>query len=304
MGDITMDFGEADLRGTSTYGDVEEHFRRLHEPAYGRPTAAADPDAQPDGTAIAFTGTVFTELSGLGTARACLAEAGKVTIMTEGPGEQKFPRFSPDGALLAYLSDRDREGDFQLVIRVLADGSERTTEPADGTVEYLSFAPDGRHILLGVAGHGADMSGGEGSGTTARESDGLPDWMPMADAGPTEDAWRSAWVVDVATGQARQVSAEGTNVWEAAWAGPGALLAVTSPDPGEGAWYTAQLYRIDLASGAAELLYTPEQQLGWPAAAPSGDRWAFVTATCSDRWVVAGDLHVASAANPGGVAVD
>ena len=38
-----------------------------------------------------------------------------------------------------------------------------------------------------MAGHGADMSGGEGSGTTARAGDGLPDWMPLADAGPTAD---------------------------------------------------------------------------------------------------------------------
>ena len=85
--------------------------------------------------------------------------------------------------------------------------------------------------------------------------------------------------------------------------GPAALLAVTSPEPGEGAWYTAQLHRIDLATGAAELLCTPEQQLGWPAATPSGERWAFVTATCSDRWIVAGNLHIAS--EPGrGVVVD
>jgi len=301
---MTLDFGQRDLRGTELHSAVEEHFRRLHEPAFGLPSAAADPDARPDGAAIAFTGTVFTELAGHGTGRVCLAEDGTVTILTEGPGEQRYPRFAPDGSLLAYLSDSGQAGDFQLRIRDLAAGTDTATETVPGTIEYLQFAPGGRHILLGVAGHGADMSGGEGSGTTAREADGLPDWMPMADAGPTDDAWRSAWVVDVATGQARQVSAEGTNVWEAAWAGTAALLAVTSPDPGEGAWYTAKLYRIDLASGAAELLYTPEQQLGWPAVAPSGDRWAFVTATCSDRWVVAGDLHVASAASQDGVVVD
>ena len=101
-------------------------------------------------------------------------------------------------------------------------------------------------------------------------------------------------MVETGTGTARQVNAAGTNVWEGAWAGPAALLLVTSPDPGEGAWYTAQLHRIEVATGAAELLQTPEQQLGWPAATQSGERWAFVTATCSDRWVVAGDLHIAT----------
>jgi dipeptidyl aminopeptidase/acylaminoacyl peptidase len=296
---MTIDFGQRDLRGTGVFADVEAHFRRLHEPAFGRPSAAADPDPRPDGTAIAFTGRVFAELAGLGTTRVCLAESGTVATLTDGPGEQRHPRFSPGGDLLAYLSDADAAGDFELRIRDLADGSDRAPEAVPGTVENLQFAPDGRHILLGVAGHGADMSGGEGSGTTVRADDDLPDWLPEADAGPTADQWRSAWVVEVATGKARQVSAAGTNVWEAAWAGPDALLAVTSPEPGEGAWYTAKLHRIDLASGSAALLYTPEQQLGWPAATPSGDRWAFVTATCSDRWIVAGDLHIASETGPG-----
>jgi dipeptidyl aminopeptidase/acylaminoacyl peptidase len=296
---MTIDFGQRDLRGTDLYGAVEGHFQRLHAPAFGRPSAAADPDPRPDGTAIVFTGTIFTELAGHGTARVCLAESGTVAVLTDGPGEQRNPRFSPDGSLLAYLSDAGQAGDFQLRILDLAAGADRTPEAVSGTIEYLQFAPDGRHLLLGVAGHGADMSGGEGSGTTARADDDLPDWMPEADASPTAEQWRSAWVVEVATGKARQVSDAGTNVWEAAWAGSAALLAVTSPDPGEGAWYTAQLHRIDLASGSAELLYTPDQQLGWPAAAPSGNRWAVVTATCSDRWIVAGDLHIATESGPG-----
>ena len=291
---MTIDFGQRDLRGTEVYAAVEAHFRSLHEPAFGRPSAAADPDPRPDGAAIAFTGTIFTELAGHGTSRVCLAEAGTITVVTEGPGEQRYPRYSPDGTRLAYLTDAGQAGDFQLRIRDLAAGTDTAPDTVPGTIEYLQFSPDGRHILLGVAGHGADMSGGEGSGTTARAGDDLPDWLPDADAGPAADQWRSAWVVETGTGTARQVNAAGTNVWEGAWAGPAALLLVTSPDPGEGAWYTAQLHRIEVATGAAELLQTPEQQLGWPAATPSGERWAFVTATCSDRWVVAGDLHIAT----------
>jgi dipeptidyl aminopeptidase/acylaminoacyl peptidase len=296
-----MDFGQRDLRGTDVYQDVEQHFRRLHEPAFGQPCAAADPDPRPDGTAIAFTGTVFTELAGLGATRVCLAEDGSVVAVTSGPGEQRHPRFSPDGALLAYVSDDRQAGDFQLRIRNMADGSDQTPGAVDGTVEYLRFSPDGRHVLLGVAGHGADRSGGEGSGTTARLDGELPAWQPEVYAGPTADQWRSAWVVEVETGKSRQVSQPGTNVWEAAWCGPAALLAVTSPDPGEEAWYTAELHRISLASGDAELLFAPEHQIGWPSATPSGHRWAFVTATCSDRWVVAGDLHVAAEKGPGAV---
>ncbi len=152
----------------SLFGAVEEHFRRLHEPAFGQPSAATDPDPRPDGGAIAFTGTVFTELAGHGTARVCMAESGSVTTLTDGPGEQRYPRFSPDGSLLAYLSDSGEAGDFQLRIRDLAAVPTGLWMQSPATIEYLQFGPDGSHILLGVAGHGADMSGGEGSGTTAR----------------------------------------------------------------------------------------------------------------------------------------
>jgi len=237
---MPIDFGERDLRDTALYAAIDRHFRRMHEPAFGRPSAAADPDPRPDGTAIAFTGTIFTELDGHGTARVCLAEPGIVTVLTDGPGEQRHPRFSPDGSLMAYLSDAGRPGDFQLRIRDLPAGTDRPAEAVAGTIEYLQFAPDGRHVLLGVAGHGADISGGEGSGTTARADD-LPDWMPEADTGPRDEQWRSAWVVEADTGLARQVSDPGTNVWEATWSGPSALLVISSQDPGEAAWYTSAL---------------------------------------------------------------
>src|SRR5215472_16201317 len=136
---MTLDFGMRDLRGTELYSSVEAHFRQLHEPAFGRPSGAADPEPRPDGAAIAFTGTVFTELAGHGTARICLAEAGAVTTLTDGPGEQRQPRFSPDGSLLAYLSDAVQAGDFQLRIRNLATGAESTPDTVSGTVEYHQF---------------------------------------------------------------------------------------------------------------------------------------------------------------------
>jgi hypothetical protein len=67
---------------------------------------------------------------------------------------------------------------------------------------------------------------------------------------------------------------------------------VVSPGPSEGLWYTARLTLIDLGAGDPRESYKPQDQLGWPAAAPSGKYLAIVEALCSDRWFVAGDLRL------------
>ncbi len=279
-----------DIRDSAAWRAAEEHFARLLEPAFGAPTGAQDVALHPDGERVAFTATVFEKLEGPGAGRVALAENGRVRLLTRGPGDDALPRWSPDGSVLAFLSDRAERGVAQLHL-LRADVGEATPGPTvDGAVEYLHWSPDGSAILLGVAERGADMAGGQGSGTMGGVTAELPAWMPTVDVAEGE-GWRSAWIVDVAAGSVRRASPEGLNVWEAVWCGPGALLAVcTDGEPGEAAWYHADLRVIDLATGEATVGLTTAVQLGWPAASPSGLQRAVVQAVCSDRWVVAGDL--------------
>jgi dipeptidyl aminopeptidase/acylaminoacyl peptidase len=160
-------------------------------------------------------------------------------------------------------------------------------------VEYSAWSPDGTKVLLGVAGLGADLTGGQGSGTTFTPDEEVPDWFPRVDVGTDESAWRSLWLYDVASEQLSRLSPEGLNTWEGTWLGPDAVVAVTSERPDEGAWYTAALTRLAL-DGTTSPVATSDVQFGWPAATPSGSRLAVVEAVCSDRWVVAGDLLVGS----------
>jgi hypothetical protein len=57
-------------------------------------------------------------------------------------------------------------------------------------------------------------------------------------------------------------------------------------------WYSARLHIVELHTGSSGEIYTPQDQLGWPAASPSGEHLAIVEAVCSDRWFVAGDLRL------------
>lgn len=284
---------ERDLRQTPLYHEIEAQFLAGMSPAFGRISDAADLAPSPDGLVLACTGSKMHRLEGVPETRICLVTLATGTLeeITSGPNDDLMPRFSPDGRFLAFLSDRKQQGLHQLYL-LQRDrlGEAQATPWIEGTVEYLAWSPDGRSILLGVAGPGADIGDAHGAGTTPQRADNLPSWMPSVDSGATENKWRRLWRYDCVTGTSTLLSPAGLNVWEAAWAGNDRVQAIVSQAPSEGAWYTAQLVTLDVATGRETPVYASPRQIGVPAASPSGQYLAVVQAVCSDRGLVAGDL--------------
>jgi len=275
---------------SAEYAAVAEHLRQLHEPTFGLPHDASEPHVTADGTRIVVTGSIFDELAGVPRTSICAVEGGGLRQVTAGSGSARWGRFSPDGTTLAFLSDRAAPGVFQLFL--LADGhfGEALAAPAvPGTIEYAHWSPDGRQILLGVAGLGAELSGGQGSGRNGGAADELPSWHPAVDSGVPDDAWRRLWLYAADTGELSRLSPDGLNCWEAGWCGPDQVVAITSTRAGEDDWYSAALTLIDCATGRSRELLHSDVQLGLPCGSPDGSRVAVVQAVCSDRWIVAGD---------------
>ncbi|WP_413098168.1 prolyl oligopeptidase family serine peptidase [Streptomyces sp. Inha503] len=269
---------------------VLTHLRALHEPGFGRPLSLREPHVAPDGTRTVVTAEVFDELEGLPRTVLHTAEDGRLRAISAEGSSARWGRFSPDGRTLAFLADRTEQGVFQL--HLLTEGRLGEAEPAPavpGTIEYLHWSPDGTRILLGVAGLGADLSGGQGSGTNHAEAGGPSAWEPRVYSGVTAEAWRSLWVYRPSSGELDRVSPEGLNCWEAAWCGLDRVAAITSEGPGEDDWYGACLSLLDL-TGATRKVLDSEVQLGLPAGAPDGRCLAVAEAVCSDRWLVAGNL--------------
>jgi dipeptidyl aminopeptidase/acylaminoacyl peptidase len=283
-----------DLRESPEYAAVAEHLRRLHEPAFGRAHHVTDLVTTADASRIVVTGSVYDQLEGQPRTAVYEVRDGALHALTSGGGSARAARLAPDGSALAFLSDRAKADVFQLYLLAGGELGEARPAPAvPGTAEFLAWSPDGTRILLGVAGLGAEVSDAQGSGTAGADGageSGLPSWYPEVESGTPEDAWRSLWVYTLATGALAKVSPDGLNVWEAAWAGPGHVLAITSGKPGEDDWYSAVLSRLDLAAGEVTELLRSDVQLGLPAGTPDGTRAAVVEAVCSDRWIVAGDL--------------
>ena len=289
---------KADIRETALYREAETLYRTLRQPGTGQISDAAEVHVAPDGQLVVFAGTLMDQLEGAAPTRICQVDltSGETRVLTYGPNIDRLPKYSPNGQQIAFLSDRHKAGDFQLYLLDSA-GAVRRTPPVEGWVEYLHWSPDGRRILLGVAGHGADLAGGQGAVTSKQAAEDVLSWMPAVASGDESYRWRRAWVYELATEHVRQVSQTESNIWEAVWCGNEALAAMVSPGPGEGLWYSARLHIIEIDTTNSREVFAPQDQIGWPSASPSGKHVAIVEALCSDRRLVAGEVRLIEAAS-------
>src|SRR5258708_27902184 len=103
-----------DLRESPEYAAVAEHLRRLHEPAFGRPHHVTDLVTTADASRIVVTGSVYDELDGLPRTALYEVRDGALHALTSGGGSARAARLAPDGAALAFLSDRAKADVFHL----------------------------------------------------------------------------------------------------------------------------------------------------------------------------------------------
>jgi dipeptidyl aminopeptidase/acylaminoacyl peptidase len=297
---------EKDIRQDPLFREIEALCTDLRQPGSGQISDAAEISVSPDGQHVVFAATVAEKLEGSLPSRIAMTDlrTGETRILTSGPNSDRLPKFSPDGKRIAFLSDCRRAGDFQLYLLEVASGAAREIAPVDGWVEYLQWSPNGRSILLGVARHGADSSGGQGAMTSQKPADALPSWMPAVETGDENHGWRCVYVYELECDRARQVSLPEMNVWEATWCGNHTLAAFVSPGSGEGLWYSAALSMIEVATGHTLDLHTPKDQVGCLSACPSGQCLAIVEGLCSDRNFVSGDLWLIDTASKSATRID
>ncbi|KAE9381911.1 acylaminoacyl-peptidase [Stipitochalara longipes BDJ] len=293
------DYTQQDIRKTALWSEVDDYLNKILSPSIDQVSGANDLAASPDGSQIAFTGTITPSdwRSAPSKTRICLLSTSGNTLetITAGPNSEHLPKWSPDGKMLGFLSDRKESGIFQLyLLKYGGLGESKPLPSVKGIVEDFHWGPDGKRILLHVAGRLADRSDADGSGNIGTPKDKIPAWMPSVDYGDLSEAWRSLWIYDLATQKLKRVNGRGGNPWEVAWRGSNSIVSIASDMPSEDAWYTANLRIKDLDDeiGKEKILYVPKRQLALPTASPSGDKIAVLEALASDRKIVAGDIMI------------
>ncbi|RVU03041.1 S9 family peptidase [Mucilaginibacter limnophilus] len=219
----------------------------------------------------------------------------KVTRVTAATGGEYYyetePEFSPDGKLIAFLSDKE-DGQNQIYIA----NTSGTQIPAKklsafkGYVSHLKWSPDGKYIsVLYVEDASREPSP---MAATGRK-------VGLIDSAVNRDIQRIA-IVNAQTGETKQVSPTDLYVFEYDWSADSKNLAYTaSQPPGDDNWYIAQLYRQDLSSAQATLVYKPEWQIALPKWSPDGKRIGFIEGLMSDQGGTGGEIFTVAANGKG-----
>ncbi|KAH8808020.1 Alpha/Beta hydrolase protein [Xylogone sp. PMI_703] len=298
------DYLHQDLRKTTLWSEVDDYLNNIFTPKIDQVSAAADLAASPDGKQIAFTGTINSSnwRDSPPKKRICIlstsSSSRQLEVISAGPNTDHLPKWSPDGKTLAFLSDRNETGILQLnLLDTQRIGEAKSVStPGEGAVEDFHWAPDGKRILLLVAGREAEKGDADGSGRIGKgKKDKVPEWMPSVDYGDLSEAWRTLWAYDLDTRESKRVSSPGCNPWEAAWCGSNAVVSIASDSPSEDVWYGATLRIKNLdegEDGKEKVVYVPKRQLAFPTASPSGEKIAVIEGLASDRQLVAGDIVV------------
>ncbi len=239
----------------------------------------------PDGAHVAWVQSSAATTSKQTHIRGTSDNAAAVPVNLAATGERKDsdPAWSPNSKTLAFFSAAGEKDQAQLWT-VNADGSDpKKITHLKGYAARPRWSHDGKQIaFLYIEG-----AGGGGPLMAAPVTTGIID---------TAIHNQRIAVLDVASGQLRQVSPPDLHIYDYDWSPDDKTFITTAaPGPGDNNWWIAQIYRIDIAKGNATPIYKPSLQVAVPRWSPDGKSVAFIEGLMSDEGFHGGDLFTISA---------
>lgn len=176
---------------------------------------------------------------------------------------ESMPRWSPDGLMLAFLSDREESQ--QIWLMPIGGGEAMKLTSAKNSVDGFHWSPDGARIAyLASDPKTADEEKKQKDQDDARVID--VDYKPVR-----------AWTVEVATKAATAITSGPWNLQEIAWLPDGKRLVAIATDRPADDRRTERLYSFTLDNGRMEEILAPPAPIGKIQVNPRGNAVAFVS---------------------------
>ena len=311
-------------------------------PERGRPIApddlfsvrlVGDPQASPDGARVAYVVTRLDRAADDYKAAIWLVPTtgGEPTQLTSGAARDTSPRWSPDGAAIAFVSNRtptitppppveraatsgqtpkpatpDKPKNQIWIIPVTGGEPRQLTNQRDGAASP-TWSPDGRTVAF--------------LATTGADDDPAHRWLPAAPKPVADERiittlrYRAdgrgffagkhshLWTIAAAGGEATQLTGGDTDDDEIAWSPDGRLLAFVGNRTEQRARNSVRaIYVVPATGGEVRPLVEIDASLSAPAWSPDGTRLAFLGHRAAAT--VGKNLHLWTVAAGGGEPTD
>jgi dipeptidyl aminopeptidase/acylaminoacyl peptidase len=223
----------------------------------------SDPHFSIDGSRVAFT--VAEPAKGSDVNRDVWVldvKTGDVLRFTNASKSDSSPRWSPDGAMLAFLSDRS--GTNQIYLFPQAGGEPALLTEGKNAIQSFQWSPDGKQIAFVAPEARSDEE-------EKKEKD--KDDARVIDR---DDRHPRLWVIDVDARKVRKLTSAPWRISEARWKPDGkGFIASATDRPASDQW-TNRLFSISIDDGTLQEISRPRGPIGRFEVSPDGTDVAYL----------------------------